>query len=62
LSTSGSRVLLNGVAEEPIKHGRGMRQGITALEILMEVLLKIDSLRRVFHWAGSDKVSMRKCK
>jgi hypothetical protein len=27
LSSSSSRVLLNGIAGDPIKHGRGLRQG-----------------------------------
>jgi hypothetical protein len=35
---------------------------ITVLEIPMEVLLKIDSIRRAYLWAACDKVSGGKCK
>jgi hypothetical protein len=35
---------------------------ITVLDIPMEVLMKIDSIRQVFLWAASDKVTGGKCK
>jgi hypothetical protein len=35
---------------------------ITVLEVPLEVHLKIDSIRRAFLWAASDKVSREKCK
>jgi hypothetical protein len=35
---------------------------ITILNILVEVLLKIDSIRRAFLWAACDKVTCGKCK
>jgi hypothetical protein len=35
---------------------------ITVLNVLMEVLMKIDSIRRAFLWAGCEKVTGGKCK
>jgi hypothetical protein len=35
---------------------------ITVLEIPLEVLLKIDSIRRAYLWAACEKVSEGKCK
>jgi hypothetical protein len=35
---------------------------ITILNIPIEVLLKIDSIRRAFLWVACDKVTGRKCK
>jgi hypothetical protein len=35
---------------------------ITVLDVPMEVLMKIDSLRRAFLWSACDKVSRGKCK
>ena len=35
---------------------------ITVLEIPIEVLMKIDSLRRAYLWAACDKVTGGKCK
>ena len=35
---------------------------LTPLDLLVEVLMKIDRLRRAYLWAGSDKVSGGKCK
>ena len=35
---------------------------LTPLDIPVEVLKKIDSIRRAYLWAGSDKVSGGKCK
>jgi hypothetical protein len=35
---------------------------ITVLNIPMEVLMKIDSIRRAFLWAGCEKVTGGKCK
>jgi hypothetical protein len=35
---------------------------ITVLNIPLEVLMKIDSIRRAFLWTASDKVAEGKCK
>jgi hypothetical protein len=35
---------------------------ITVLEILMEVLMKIDSIRHAYFWVASDKLTKGKCK
>jgi hypothetical protein len=35
---------------------------ITVLEILVEMLMKIDSIRQTFLWAACDKVTGEKCK
>ena len=35
---------------------------ITVLEVPMEVLMKVDSIRRAFLWAACDKVTGGKCK
>jgi hypothetical protein len=35
---------------------------INMLDVPLEVLLKIDSIQRVFPWATSEKVSRGKCK
>jgi hypothetical protein len=35
---------------------------ITALEVPLEVLLKIDNIRRAFLWVACEKVSEGKCK
>jgi hypothetical protein len=35
---------------------------ITVLEILMEVLMKIDSIRHAYFWVASDKLTNGKCK
>jgi hypothetical protein len=35
---------------------------ITVLDVPVEVLMKIDSLRTAFLWAGCDKVTGGKCK
>jgi hypothetical protein len=35
---------------------------IAVLTVPIEVLLKIDSIRRAFLWAASDKVTEGKCK
>jgi hypothetical protein len=35
---------------------------ITVLNVPVEVLMKIDSIRRAFLWAASDKVTGGKCK
>jgi hypothetical protein len=45
LSSSTSRVLLNGIAGEPIKHGRGLRQGDPLSPLLF--VLAIDPLHHI---------------
>ena len=49
LSTSSSRVLLNGIAGEPIKHGRGLRQGDPLSPLLF--VLAIDPLHHILRKA-----------
>jgi hypothetical protein len=49
LVTSSSQVLLNGVAGDPIKHGRGLRQGDTLSPILS--VLSIDPLPKILELA-----------
>jgi mannosylglycoprotein endo-beta-mannosidase len=52
LTTSSSRILLNGVAGQPIRHGRGLRQGdplspllfVIAIDPLAQILEKATSL------------------
>jgi hypothetical protein len=35
---------------------------VTVLDVPIEVLIKMDSIRRVFLWVGCEKVSGEKCK
>jgi hypothetical protein len=51
LTTASSRVLLNGVAGHPIRHGRGLRQGDTLS--LLRFVLVIDTLSQVLQKAST---------
>ena len=52
LSTASSRVLLNGIAGDPIKHGCGLRQGDPLSPLLF--VLPIDPLHRILEKATTQ--------
>jgi len=52
LSTSSSRILLNGVPTAPIKHGRGVRQGDPLSPLLF--VIAIDPLQKILDLATEE--------
>src|SRR6266540_6151832 len=52
LSTSSSRMLLNGIPRDPFKHGRGLRQGDPLSPLLF--VLAIDPLHHILAKATSQ--------
>ena len=49
LSSSSSRIILNGIAGDPIKHGQGLRQGDPVSPLLF--VITIDPLQRILEVA-----------
>jgi hypothetical protein len=52
ISSSSSRILLNGVPTTPIKHGRGLRQGYPLSPLLF--VIAIDPLQKILDLATEE--------